>query len=75
MSRRLEGATHPQRGCVHLYETLENTRILGNYFGVGADGRTSIGRTNSHYTISTGGRRTHMEANRIAFGSIGVFNE
>jgi hypothetical protein len=56
---------------VHVYIEATGTRILGNSFGVGADGHTPLGRTNSQFTIS-GGTNTVVEGNRVAFGFAGV---
>ena len=57
--------------AVHVYLEAPNTRILGNSFGVGVDGRTPLGRTNSQFTIS-GGTNTVVVGNRVAFGCEGV---
>jgi hypothetical protein len=56
-----------------LESSSTNTWILGNSFGVGADGRTSIGYTNTFLipTLSVYGAGTLVEANRIAFGHVG----
>ena len=50
---------------------LENTRILGNYFGVGADGTTPLGHTNTIAAVMASSN-IRIEGNRIAFQPYGV---
>jgi len=55
---------------VHLY-TAPGTQILGNNIGVGADGTTSVGASNTVRAV-TSIDDVRIESNRIAFGQEAV---